>query len=174
MLNSIIKAAGGLVLSLLFLGLVWFGTAKLYHMGPGDVMVDGKPLEQAYTVATADAPAAAAKAELTWDEAKASADAAKGEKTFSKCKACHKTDGKNAVGPHLDGVVNRPVASVADFNYGDAMKKHATEITAWDPESIEKFIADPKGVVPGTKMTFAGLKNIQDRADVVAYLETLK
>ncbi len=100
----------------------------------------------------------------------AAADASKGEAVFKKCAACHKVDGNNAVGPHLNGVVGRPVASVADFSYSDAIKAHGGD---WTPEEIFHFIAAPKQYIPGTKMSFAGLPKPEDRADVIAYLETL-
>ncbi len=101
----------------------------------------------------------------------AAADVAKGETIFKKCAACHKVDGSNGVGPHLNGVVDRPVGSVGDFSYSDAMKAHGGE---WTPDTIFTFLANPKKVVPGTKMSFAGLAKADDRADVIAYLETLK
>jgi cytochrome c len=98
----------------------------------------------------------------------AAADPAAGETIFKKCAACHKIDGTNGVGPHLDAVVGRPVASVPDFSYSDAMKAHGGE---WTPENIFHFLANPKKEVPGTKMTFAGLPKPEDRANVIAYLE---
>ena len=99
------------------------------------------------------------------------ADAAKGEAVFKKCAACHKLDGTNAVGPHLNDVVGRPVGSVGDFAYSDAMKAHGGD---WTPDNIFHFLAAPKKFVPGTKMSFAGLSKPEERADVIAYLETLK
>jgi cytochrome c len=98
----------------------------------------------------------------------ASADAAKGEAVFRKCAACHKLDGGDAVGPHLDGVVGRAVASVAGFSYSDGMAAHGGD---WTPEELFAFLANPKQDVPGTKMSFAGLPKPEDRADVIAYLE---
>jgi cytochrome c len=98
----------------------------------------------------------------------AAADPAKGETVFKKCAACHKLDGANAVGPHLDGVVGRPVAGVEGFAYSDAMVAHGGD---WTPEALFAFLDDPKGVVPGTKMSFAGLPKEEDRANVIAYLE---
>ncbi len=101
----------------------------------------------------------------------ASADVKKGETVFRKCAACHRVDGKNATGPHLNGVVGRAVASVADFSYSDAVKKLGGD---WTPERLDEWLKDPKAYAPGTKMGFAGLPNVQDRADVIAYLATVK
>ena len=92
-----------------------------------------------------------------------------GAKVFRKCKACHKLDqsGKNGTGPNLWGVVGRAVASVEGFNYSDALKgKGGT----WDEASLDAYLANPKKAVPGTKMSFAGLKSAEDRAAVIAYL----
>ena len=71
-------------------------------------------------------------------------------------------------------MVGRPVASIAGFAYSDAMKAHVTEAPDWTPEALEHFLNNPKTAVKGTKMSFAGLPKIQDRANLVAYLETLK
>ncbi len=98
----------------------------------------------------------------------AAADVAKGETVFKKCAACHKLDGANAVGPHLDGVVGRAVASVEGFSYSDAMVAHGGE---WTADEIFAFLASPKKDIPGTKMSFAGLPKPEDRANVIAYLE---
>jgi cytochrome c len=101
----------------------------------------------------------------------AAADVTKGETIFKKCAACHKLDGANAVGPHLDGVVGRPVASVEGFSYSDGMQAHGGD---WTPEQIFHFLANPKQDVPGTKMAFAGLPKPEDRANVIAYLESVQ
>lgn len=100
----------------------------------------------------------------------ASADAAKGETVFKKCAACHKLDGSNAVGPHLDGVVSRPVAAVEGFKYSSAMAGHGG---AWDENTLYAFLQSPKTAVPGTAMAFAGLPKSEDRANVIAYLKGL-
>lgn len=98
----------------------------------------------------------------------AAADPAAGETVFKKCAACHKLDGANGVGPHLDGVVGRPIGSVEGFSYSDGMASHGGD---WTPENIFHFIDDPKKFVPGTKMTFAGLPKEEDRANLIAFLE---
>ena len=88
---------------------------------------------------------------------------------FNQCKACH-IIGKNGVGPNLAGVVGRKAGSVDGFKYSDAMKA----APAWDEAALSKYLADPKGTIPGNKMAFAGLKKPEDVTAVVAYLKTLK
>ena len=85
--------------------------------------------------------------------------------------ATAQVDGANAVGPHLDGVVGRPVASVEGFSYSDGMTAHGGD---WTPEQLFAFLANPKKDVPGTKMAFAGLPKPEDRANVIAYLESVQ
>ena len=132
------------------------------------------PVEKpGYAIEVAEDAGAAgggAEAPIDWGTVLPTADIKAGEAIFAKCKSCHKIDGTNATGPHLDGVVGRAVASIADFTYSDGMKAHGGN---WDPEALETFLANPKGVVAGTKMTFAGLPKIEDRANVIKYLESL-
>jgi cytochrome c len=96
-------------------------------------------------------------------------DPALGKKVFAKCQACHSLEaGKNKVGPTLHGVMGRASASEAEFNYSEAMKNaHLT----WDPETLDKYLANPKEMVPGTKMMFPGLRKEKERADLISYLE---
>ena len=102
----------------------------------------------------------------------ADGDPVKGAKVFKKCAACHTaTEEKNKVGPHLVGIIDRPMASVEGYKYSPAMTKHAEEVPAWTVEALEAYLHDPKGVVKGTKMAFAGLKKDEDIADVIAYLK---
>jgi len=104
--------------------------------------------------------------------ARAAGDADAGKKVFSKCAVCHTAvAGKNGLGPSLFGVVGRPSASVDGFKYSDAMK--AANKT-WDEATLNTYLTDPKAAVPGNKMAFAGLPNPDDRANVIAYLSTLK
>jgi cytochrome c len=99
----------------------------------------------------------------------ADGDPAKGEKIFAKCKACHAVEaGKNKVGPSLAGLFGRTAGTVEGFNYSDAMKSSGI---VWNDETLHKYLEKPKDVVPGTKMAFPGLKEGQDRDDVIAYLK---
>ena len=172
---TITKTAGALIGSLLALLLLLWAASALYFVGPTEASHGDEGVAQAYTipVESAGGEDAAAEEDAGVDFAAllASADPAKGEKVFGKCKACHKLDGSDGTGPHLNGVVGRPVASIGGFNYSDPMKAHAGEAPDWTPEALEVFLADPKGVVPSTKMSFAGLPKPEDRANLVAYLQ---
>ncbi len=101
-------------------------------------------------------------------------DPAAGEKVFRKCMACHAVgaDAKNKVGPVLNGVVGRHAGAIEDFNYSDAMKAKGEEGLVWDPEALAAFLEKPRDYVNGTKMSFAGLRKEEERADVIAYLAT--
>jgi cytochrome c2 len=123
------------------------------------------PEQEELAQATAPAEPAAAAA---GGGAFGGGDAAAGEKLFRRCAACHKLeDGKNGIGPHLWGVVGRDVASVEGYQYSDAMQAHEG---AWTAQHLSDYIAAPHDVVPGTKMAFAGLKDEQDRIDLITYL----
>jgi cytochrome c len=97
----------------------------------------------------------------------ARADAAVGKTQFAACAACHSTTGADGIGPHLDGVVGRKAGSVADYNYSDAIKNAGF---TWDPAHLDTWIAAPRAMFPGAKMSFVGLKDPKDRTDVIAYL----
>jgi cytochrome c len=103
---------------------------------------------------------------------RAAGDVDAGKKLFAKCSLCHSPEaGKNKIGPSLFGVVGRKSASVPDYTYSDAMK--AANLT-WDEATLDKYLTDPRGMLPGIKMVFPGLKDAKDRQDVIAYLKTLK
>ncbi|CAN0461415.1 unnamed protein product [Ectocarpus fasciculatus] len=103
----------------------------------------------------------------------AEGDAAKGEKVYRKCKACHTVgeDAKNKVGPHLNGIIDAEIASVEGFKYSKAFLEKKTEGLVWSEAEIDAYLTKPKKYLPGTKMSFAGLRKEQDRADVIAYLK---
>ena len=114
------------------------------------------------------APAPAAPAAVTY--ASLTGDAAKGEKVFGQCKTCHVAEeGVNRVGPSLFGVVGRTAGSVEGFKYSPANKNSGI---VWSEDKLFEYLESPQKVVKGTYMAFAGLKNPQDRADVIAYLKT--
>lgn len=104
--------------------------------------------------------------------ARAEGDPALGKAVFTKCAACHSViEGENKIGPSLHGIVGRPSHSIESFNYSEPMKAYSV---TWDAPTLDHYLIDPRGTVTGTRMIFAGLKKDEDRANVIAYLETLK
>jgi cytochrome c len=102
--------------------------------------------------------------------APAADDATAGEQVFKRrCSACHAVGegARNKVGPELNGLFGRPAGSVPGYNYSKANKESGI---VWDETVFAAYIRDPRGTVPGTKMTFAGLKSDQEIADLIAYL----
>ena len=96
-------------------------------------------------------------------------DPAAGQKIFVKCQACHSLDaGTNKVGPSLHGLIGRHSASIDSFSYSPAMK--SANVT-WDPATLDKYLTNPRAMVPGTKMLFPGLPKPEDRANLIAYLK---
>jgi cytochrome c len=97
------------------------------------------------------------------------ADLANGEARFALCASCHTVvaGGPNMTGPHLHNVVGRKAGSVADYNYSDGLK--AAGFT-WDAAHLDAWLTNPRAVIPGTKMTFMGVKDPKDRGDIIAYL----
>jgi len=97
-------------------------------------------------------------------------DAAAGEKVFAQCRACHQVgpNAKNAVGPHLNGLISRTAGSVEGYNYSPANKNSGL---TWDEATFADYIKNPKAKIPGTKMIYAGLKDEQRINDLVAYLK---
>lgn len=167
------KAVGAVCGSLLVLMLVGWAGDGLYHVGAaghGDDHGEEGALTQAYTIDTGVEAAPAEGEAETVDVAAlmASADAVAGEAVFKKCGSCHKLDGSDGVGPHLNGVVGRNHAAAAGFAYSEAMAAKAAE--PWSPEALFAFLENPKKDMPGTKMAFAGLPKPEDRANVIAYL----
>ncbi|WP_201400963.1 cytochrome c family protein [Kaistia sp. 32K] len=102
--------------------------------------------------------------------AHADGDATLGQKVFLKCRACHQIgeNAKNAVGPELNGLFGRHSGSVEGYKYSDANKNSGI---VWDETVFREYIHDPKAKVPGTKMTFVGLKDDKDIDNVIAYIK---
>ena len=118
------------------------------------------------------AVALAAAMALTSATAMAAGDVAMGKKVFKKCKACHAIKaGKKKIGPTMFSVVGRDAGTLKGFKFSKAMKASGI---SWDDESLDKFLKKPKKFIKGTKMGFSGLKKDADRANVIAYLKTIK
>ena len=99
-----------------------------------------------------------------------------GEDVFKKCRACHEagSGAKNKVGPHLANLIGRKVGSVADFKYSDANLAVGATGAVWSEVELLKYLENPLVYMPKNKMAFAGLKDEQDRVDLLAYLKQLK
>ncbi|WP_372886081.1 cytochrome c family protein [Shimia sp.] len=164
------KTLGALCGALLILLLGKWVADSLYHVGGGH-----GDQAQAYVIevegAEGEGEAEAAEEGPSLEELLADADVDKGAKAFSKCKACHKLeDGANATGPHLFAVVGRSVGSVDGYGYSGKLVAVAE---TWTPENLDAFLTNPKGFAPGTKMSFSGFKKAADRANLIAYLQTI-
>ena len=166
-LNKILGA--GLATALLIVGL-GVGTKVLFEYKP--------PAKQGYAVAVQEDTAgggAPVELPIDWGTELPKADVAAGKAVAAKCQSCHNLDqgGPNMTGPNLYGVLGRPPGSHPGFAYSDGMKAFAGKTPAWDYVHINDFITAPGKYIDGTKMTFVGLKQRQDRINVVAYLHTL-
>lgn len=127
--------------------------------------------------ATATAPSAddAARAELQKTALAAlpapynTADLDNGQRKFALCRSCHTIveGGANMTGPNLHGLMGRTAGTVEKFNYSDAVKGAGFK---WDPARLDNWLADPRADLPGNRMTFVGLKDPEDRTDLIAYL----
>lgn len=98
---------------------------------------------------------------------------ASGEKSFAKCAACHKVEkgAPNGIGPNLHGIVGKAVASVEGFAYSPAMKAKGG---VWDEDSLDAYLENPRKIVPGTKMAFAGISDPAERDALIDWLEDQK
>jgi len=146
------------------------------NIAAGAIFAPEKPAKPGYAIAVTaqgEGDKTAAKApEEPMEAVMASASVEKGQATAKQCQACHTFEkgGPNRVGPNLWGIVGRPRASEAGFNYSAAMKAKGG---TWTFGELYAFLANPRGYIPGTAMTFAGLSRGQQRADVIDYLHTL-
>jgi cytochrome c len=151
----------------LFAGIVALGGSILSaELFKGHKTETGYPIPG--VVAEGDGPA---EADKPIEFYLASADAAKGEQAFKKCMACHNAEpgGANALGPALYGVMGNPVAGHPGFAFSDALKSKGG---TWDWKTMSQWLASPKKFAPGTKMTFAGLSSAEERANLMAFLNS--
>ena len=141
----------------------------------GAVYAPKAPEKMGYFVdAPEEAAGGAAEAELApdWGTVLPVADLAAGEAAFARCQACHNitSGGADGIGPNLYGVVGGPVLHRAGFAYSDAMTAHKAEAPNWGYDELDQFITAPARYVPGTKMSFAGLRDTETRINLIAYL----
>ena len=125
-----------------------------------------------YEVAGAEGgEAGGAAAEVPIANLLQTADAAKGAETFKKCQACHTIDagGANGTGPNLHGIVGKAIGKVAGYAYSPGVAAHGGN---WDFEAMNSWLKNPKKFIDGTKMSFAGLSKGEDRANLIAYLNS--
>lgn len=169
---TLTKTAAALCGSLLILLLGQWAAEELYHVGEKGHYDDHK---QAYMIDTGEDHGATEEvvdAGPDFSVVLASADPASGEKVFGKCKSCHKLEaGANGTGPYLYGVVDRPIGASEGFRYSATLSGMSAD--AWTPENLNAFLENPKGFAAGTTMSFNGLRKIEDRADLIAYLQTI-
>ena len=163
------KIVGGFCGTFLVFLLGGMAAELIYHGSGGH----GEDHAQGYVIEVADAGGdeAAAEEAVPFEEVYASADAAAGEGLWRNCQSCHKLeDGVNGTGPHLYGIVGRAVSSVDGFSYSGALTAVAD---VWTPENLSGFLENPKGWAPGTAMGYNGMRKVEDRANLIAYLATI-
>ena len=126
-----------------------------------------------------DAPEESAGAEpaalpIDWGTVLPTADLAAGEAAFARCQACHTVNsgGADGIGPNLFGVIGGPAMHRAGFAYSDAMAKHKAEAPTWGYDEIDHFLTAPGRYIPGTKMSFAGIRDEKTRINLIAWLRT--
>ena len=116
---------------------------------------------------------AALTAAALWASPALAGDATKGAKVYKKCVSCHMIGdkAKNRVGPQLNGIIGRAIASVGDYKYSKALVKYAEAEKTWREDNLAAYLESPRKVVKGGRMAFAGLRKQKDRDDVIAYLK---
>ena len=152
----------------LFAGIVALGSSIV----AGEMLHSERPKKMGYPIAgVQEEGEGGAAAEQPIEVYLAKADPAKGQQTFNKCMACHNADkgGANQLGPNLWGVLGEPIGQGKGFAFSDALSKKGG---TWNWDNLSQWLTSPRAFAPGTKMTFAGLGDPQDRANVEAFLNS--
>lgn len=99
-----------------------------------------------------------------------------GEEVFKACRQCHQVgpSAKNLLGPTLNGILGRKAGTIEGFNYSPANKEAGEKGWVWTEQVLDKYLANPREAMPGNRMAFVGVKDEQDRRDLIAYLKTFK
>ena len=163
---TLTKVLGGFCGTLLVFLLGGWAAESIYFAGHGEH-------ELSYVIEIEEEGAAeeAVEEQVDFATVLASADPAEGEGLWRNCRSCHSLEpGVNGTGPTLYDVVGRDVASVEGFNYSGALSDAAD---VWTPENLNLFLESPRDFAPGTAMTYAGMRQIEDRAHLIAYLDTI-
>jgi len=150
--------------------------AASQESAPATASTPAAPTAPAAPAASTPAPAAAgpspedAKILASLPAPYHEGDLANGRRQFAKCRSCHVLEkgGDNRVGPALHGIFGRTAGTAPGFNYSPALKGAGF---VWDAGKLDQWLADPKGFLPGNRMTFVGLKQEKDRRDVIAYIK---
>lgn len=170
---TITKTGGGLLGALLLFLLGGWAADSLYSVGGEE---GGEEHARGYVIDTGEDEDAGEEmaeevVEVPFAEIYAAASAADGEGLWRQCAACHATEaGSNGVGPYLFGVVGRAQGAAEGFNYSDALAGLGGE---WTPEALSAFLENPADYAPGTAMRFRGISDVEDRANLIAYLDSL-
>ena len=158
------KAAGGICGALLVFLLGKWAAEELFHVGTYG--------EASYVIEVEGGEEVAEAEEVDFATILASADVDAGARVYRKCSACHKLEpGENGTGPSLYGIVGRTKASSAGYGYSETLASMGGD---WTPEDLNAFLEKPSDYVPGTSMSFSGLKKVEERANLIAYLATIR
>ena len=164
---TITKLLGGFCGAFLVFLLGGFAAEFIYH----EPASHGDGEHQAYSIDTGAEESSEEVADVPFSDVFAAADAASGEKLFKQCQACHKVEaGANGTGPYLLGVVGRDVGTAQGYSYSGNLVAVAD---VWSPENLNGFLENPKKYAPGTKMAYRGMLKVEDRANLIAWLESL-
>ncbi|WP_166416824.1 c-type cytochrome [Cochlodiniinecator piscidefendens] len=163
------KILGGFCGAFLIFLLAKWASDSLYHTAAAG---HGAEAHDAYVIEVAEAADAGAEEEgPDFATLLASADIGRGERVFRKCSACHSiAEGENGVGPSLYNIVDRDIASAEGFGFSGTLDGLEGN---WTPEQLNAFVESPRNFAPGTAMSFNGLNKIEERANLIGYLQTL-